>query len=79
MSTLEARVPDLLLRQVNELAAKERVPVDQIVAIALAAQVSAAATRERVGARAARVDWERVDEVLTRVSAVLPAAGDELP
>ena len=79
MSTLEAKVPDLLLQQVNELARKERVPVDQIVAIALEAQVSAAATRERIGARAARVNWQRADELLARVPDVPPAADDELP
>ena len=67
MSMLEANVPDLLLKQVNELAKKECVPVDQIVAIALAAQVSASATRERISVRAARVDWQRVDELLARV------------
>ena len=40
MSTLEVNIPDLLFKQVNEVAAKEKVSVDQIVSIALAAQVS---------------------------------------
>ena len=31
MSTLEVKIPDLLLKQVNEVAAKEKVSVDQIV------------------------------------------------
>ncbi|MBE7536930.1 MAG: hypothetical protein HS122_00785 [Opitutaceae bacterium] len=78
MSTLEAKVPDLLLQQVHELAKKELVPVDQIVAIALAAQVSAWSARERIGLRASRVDWQQVDEVLSRVPDVPPVPGDEL-
>ena len=41
MSTLEAHIPDRLLKQVNELAEKKNVSVDEIVSIALADQVSA--------------------------------------
>ena len=78
MSTLEAKVPDLLLKQVRELADKERVSVDQIVSIALAAQVSASPTRESIASRARRVDWNRVDEILARVPDVPPQPGDEL-
>lgn len=78
MSTLEAKVPDLLLQQVHELARKELVPVDQIVAIALAAQVSAWSARGRIGSRAQRVNWQRVDDVLDRVPDIPPVPGDEL-
>ena len=38
MSTLEVKIPDLLLKQVNEVAAKERVSVDQLVSAALTLQ-----------------------------------------
>jgi hypothetical protein len=78
MSTLEAKVPDLLLKQVQELAQKEKVSVDQIVSIALAAQVSASQTRESIASRARRVDWKKVDEILARVPDVPPQPGDEL-
>jgi hypothetical protein len=67
MSTLEVKIPDLLLQQVTEVAVKERVSVDQIVSIALAAQVSAAQARESIASRAKRVDWQKVDEILARV------------
>ena len=36
MSTLEVKIPDLLLKQVSEVAVKEKVSVDQTVSIALA-------------------------------------------
>ena len=78
MSTLEDKVPDMLLQQVHELARKELVPVDQIVAIALAAQVSAWSARERIGSRAKRVNWQQVDDVLDRVPDIPPVPGDEL-
>jgi hypothetical protein len=76
MSSLEAKIPDLLLKQVRELAEKERVSVDQIVSIALAAQVSASQTRESIASRAKRVNWQRVDEILSRVPDVPPAPED---
>ena len=78
MSTLEVKIPDLLLKQVNEVAAKENVSVDQIVSIALAAQVSASRTRESISSRAKRVDWQKVDDILARVPAKPPLSGDEI-
>ena len=77
MSTLEVKIPDLLLKQVNEVAAKERVSVDQLVSSALAAQVSASQARESISSRARRVDWQKVDDILARVPANPPIPGDE--
>ena len=77
MSTLEVKIPDLLFKQINEVAAKEKVSVDQIVSIALAAQVSASQARESIASRAKRVDWRKVDDVLDRVPAKPPIPGDE--
>jgi hypothetical protein len=78
MSTLEVKIPDLLLMQINEIAAKEKVSVDQIVSIALAAQVSASQARESISSRAKRVDWQKVDDILARVPDNPPLPGDEL-
>ena len=47
MKTLQAEIPELLLNEVNELAARQKTTVDQIVSLALAGQVSAWRTRER--------------------------------
>jgi hypothetical protein len=78
VSTLEVKIPDLLLQQINEIAAKEEVSVDQIVSIALAAQVSASQARESISSRAKRVDWRKVDDILARVPDNPPLPGDEL-
>jgi len=77
MSTLEVKIPDLLFKQVNEVAAKEKVSVDQIVSIALAAQVSASQARESISSRAKRVEWRKVDDILGRVPANPPLPGDK--
>jgi hypothetical protein len=78
MKTLQAQVPDILLEQVEELAAKQNASVDQIVSLALAAHVSAWCTRESIASRANRVGWQKVDEILARVPDVPPPPGDEL-
>jgi hypothetical protein len=78
MKTLEAQVPEILLDEVIELAAQQHTSVDQIVSLALTAQVSASRTRESVASRARRVDWQKVDEILAAVPDVPPERGDEL-
>lgn len=78
MKTLQAQVPELLLREVEELAVQQNATVDQIVSVALASQVSAWRTRESIASRASRVDWEKVDQILARVPDAPPEPGDEL-
>ena len=78
MKTLHAQIPDLLLQELNELAQNQGASVDHLVSLALAAQVSAWRTRESIAARAARVDWKRVDDILERVPNSPPLAGDEI-
>lgn len=71
-------MPEILLAEVIELAAKQHTSVDQIVSLALTAQVSASRTRESVASRARRVNWQKVDELLAAVPDVPPEPGDEL-
>ena len=77
MKMLQAQIPDLLLREVQELAEKQNATVDQIVSVALAAQVSAWRMRESIPSRAGRVNWGKVDDILARVPDVPPVPGDE--
>lgn len=78
MKTLLVKLPDILLDEVEELAAKQNASIDQLVSLALAAQVSAWRTRETIASRANRVDWQKVDEILARVPDVPPQPEDEL-
>jgi hypothetical protein len=79
MKTIQAQVPDPLAKQVEELAAQEKVSVDQLVSIALAYQVSAWRTRDTVAVRARRGNWEKFDRVMAKVRDAAPLPGDEKP
>ncbi len=77
VSTLEVKIPDPLFKQVEELAAQQKVSVDQLVSIALAYQVSAWRTRDTVAVRAKRGNREKFDSVMAKVRDVPPLPGDE--
>jgi hypothetical protein len=79
MTTIEARVPDYLAQLAREAAEKEQVSVDQIVARALAAQVSTGQERDHFATRAARGRLEDLERILASVPDVPPVPGDELP
>jgi hypothetical protein len=75
--TLQVDIPDSLVRQAGELAERQHVSVDQVVAAALAAQISSAPSRPSIAERARRVNWQRVDEIIARVPANQPAPEDK--
>ena len=79
MTTLHADIPDSLMKQVKELAQQEQTTVDQLVAIALTAQVSAWRATESIASRARRADYEGFDRVMAAVPDIPPMPGDELP
>lgn len=75
--TLHVNLPDNLAAQARELAAREHVTVDALIASALTAQLDHTLHRPTIAERAARVDWQKVDAILARVPAAPPLAGDE--
>ena len=79
MTTLNAQIPNSLMKQMVGLAEQERTTVDQLVAIALADQVSAWRASESIASRAKRADDAAVDRVMAKVPRVAPMPGDELP
>jgi hypothetical protein len=79
MITLNAQIPDSLMKEMLDLAEQERTTVDQLVAIALAAQVSAWRTSESITSRAQRADYAAFDRIMAKVPNVPPMPGDELP
>ena len=76
--TLQVDIPDSLVRQASELAKRQHISVDQVVAAALSAQISSALARPSIAERAKRVNWQRVDKILDRVPANPPQPSDEL-
>ena len=72
-------MPDYLARLAHEAAEKENISMDQIVALALASQITAWRVRDDFATRAARGNLADFDHILAEVPDVPPLAGDELP
>ncbi|MGB8352396.1 MAG: hypothetical protein WCD79_00755 [Chthoniobacteraceae bacterium] len=77
MTTIHANVPDYLAKLTEEAALKEKVTVDQIVALALSAQISAWNVREDIESRAKRGQPGDVAQLLSKAPDRAPLSGDE--
>jgi hypothetical protein len=73
--TLNVTVPDTVYRQIAELAARQHVSMERIVAAALAEQLSGWSRVERMAELGSR---ERFLAVLDKVPSVEPAPEDRL-
>lgn len=78
MSELSVKIPDALYKQVQELAGRENISLDQWVEIALSAQVSAWMTKDYLEDRAKRGSWEQFQQVLNKVPDREPEDYDKL-
>ena len=79
MTKIEANVPDYLAKQAFAAAEREHVPVDQIVALALSAQLAAWKGSDDMATRAKRANLADFDRIMAKVPDVPPMPGDELP
>jgi len=77
MTTIQAKVPDYLARLAAEAAEKEKTTLDQIVALALSAQLSAWKVRDDMATRARRGRPEDLRDILAHVPDRPPLPGDE--
>ena len=77
MTTITANIPDFLARILSDAAKKECTSVDQMVALALRAQVTAWEVGDTLEASAKRGRIEDLDEILAMVPDVPPMSGDE--
>ena len=77
MTTIQAKVPDYLAKLAEEAAVKEQTSLDQIVALALSAQLRVRQVREDIGVRAGRGRPEVLRDFLANVPDVPPLPGDE--
>jgi hypothetical protein len=76
-TTIQANVSDYLARLAAEVAEKEKTTLDQIIALALSAQLSAWKVRDEMATSARRARAEDLREVLTQVPDAPPVPGDE--
>jgi hypothetical protein len=79
MSTMSIRLPESLHERARELANREGISINQLIATALAEKISALDTVEYLEARAARSSKKAFREALSRIPDRPPMAGDELP
>jgi len=79
MTKIEANVPDYLDKQAFAVAEREKVPVDEIVALALSAQLAAWKGSADMATRSKRADFAKFDRIMSQVPDVPPTPGDELP
>lgn len=79
MSTMSLRLPESLHERARELAKREGVSINQLIATALAEKISALDTIKYLEERAARGSREAFLEILNRVSSGPPVPGDEVP
>jgi hypothetical protein len=77
MTTIHAQVPDYLAKLAAEAAERERTTLDQIVALALSAQLSAWKVRDDMETRARRGRPEDLRDILAQVPDAPPLPGDE--
>ncbi|MDZ4287246.1 MAG: hypothetical protein U0984_04770 [Prosthecobacter sp.] len=75
--TIQANIPDFLIRQATDVAQREGTSVDSIIAIALSSQVTAWQIRDTVEQRAQRGRLSDLDDILAAVPDVPPVSGDE--
>ena len=79
MSSISLRLPESLHRQARELAAREDISINQLIATALAEKMAALMTGEYLAERAARGNRKKFDRVLKKVRQIghAPVPGDE--
>ena len=77
MTKIEAQVPDYLARQAHEVAEREKIPLDQIVALALSSQLAAWHGADDFETRARRAEPARFDRIMANVPDAPPLPGDE--
>jgi 23S rRNA G2445 N2-methylase RlmL len=78
MSNLNVQIPDSLYKQIEALAAKENMSLEQLVAIALSAQVSAWMTKDYIEEKAKHGSWDKFQRVLAKVPDLEPEDFDKL-
>ncbi len=78
MSSISLRLPDSLHDSARELAAKENISINQLIALALAEKVSALMTEEYLAKRAKRASKRKFEKALAKVADVDPDKRDRL-
>jgi len=79
MKTIEAQIPEPVLKQAQELAEREHIPLEHLISLAITQTVGVWSNESYVALRAKRASREKFVEALKEVPDVEPAAYDRLP
>ncbi len=78
MTTIEARIPEPVLRQAEELAEREHISLEQLISLAVTQAVGIWSNESYLSLRAKRGDREAFLKALEQVPDVEPAEHDRL-
>ena len=79
MKTIEAQIPEPVLKQAQELAAREHIPLEQIISLAVTQAVGVWSNESYIALRAKRASPEKFLEALKEVPDIEPPDYDRLP
>jgi hypothetical protein len=79
MSTISLRLPESIHRRLADLADREGVSINQLIASAAAEKLAALMTEEYLAERGARASRSRFRDALAKVPDVAPGPHDALP
>ena len=79
MKTIEAQIPEPVLKQAQELAAREHIPLEQIISLAVTQAVGVWSNESYIALRAKRASREKFLNALHEVPDVEPPDYDRLP
>ena len=78
MNTISLRLPESLHKQIQELAIKDQVSIDQFVISAIAEKVSAFMTKDYLEKRAKRASKEKFKQAMAKVPDAEPEEYDRI-
>jgi hypothetical protein len=79
MKTIEAQIPEPVLKQAQELAAREHIPLEQIISLAVTQAVGVWSNESYIALRAKMASREKFLDALNQVPDVEPPDYDRLP
>ena len=78
MARVSAQIPSSIYRQLDQLAAKEGVSIDQLIASAIVEKASALMTLDYLETRARRGSWEKFEAAMATIPDIEPDDHDRL-
>lgn len=79
MTTVEAKIPEPVLKQAEELADREKIPLEQLISLAVTQAVGIWSNESYIALRAKHASKEDFLKALDQVPDVEPAEYDRLP